>query len=81
MTLTLRTRLTVFYTIVFGVLLAATIGTFLFARQKLKVGAPTPTMAIDEAKKIRETVSASTNGGSAVAKAAEAVKAEAEASS
>ncbi len=70
------------FVIVFGVLLAATIGTFLFARQKLKVGAPTPTMAIDEAKKIRETVSASTNGGgSAVAKAAEAVKAEAEASS
>jgi uncharacterized small protein (DUF1192 family) len=69
------------FVIVFGALLAATTGTFLFARQKLKVGAPTPTMAIDEAKKIRETVSASTNGGSAVAKAAEAVKAEAEASS
>ncbi|HEV3129385.1 MAG TPA: phage holin family protein [Solirubrobacteraceae bacterium] len=70
------------FVIVFGVLLVATIGTFMFARNKLKVGAPTPTMAIDEAKKIRETVSTSTNGGdSAVAKAAEAVKAEAEASS
>ncbi|HUZ29063.1 MAG TPA: phage holin family protein [Solirubrobacteraceae bacterium] len=70
------------FVIVFGVLLVATIGTFMFARNKLKVGVPTPTMAIDEAKKIRETVSASTNGGdSAVAKAAEAVKAEAEASS
>jgi uncharacterized small protein (DUF1192 family) len=68
------------FVIVFGVLLMATIGTFMFARNKLKVGAPTPTMAIDEAKKIRETVTGSTNGGdSAVAKAAEAVKAEAEA--
>ncbi len=33
---------------------------FLFAWRKLKVGAPTPTMAIDEAKRIRETVSTST---------------------
>ncbi len=30
---------------------------FLFAWRKLRVGAPTPKMAIDEAKKIRETVS------------------------
>ncbi|HEY3728443.1 MAG TPA: phage holin family protein [Solirubrobacteraceae bacterium] len=30
--------------------------TFLYAWRKLKVGAPTPTMAIDEAKKIRATV-------------------------
>jgi len=29
----------------------------LFAWRKLRVGAPTPTMAIDEAKRIRETVS------------------------
>jgi hypothetical protein len=35
-------------------------GAFLFAWRKLKVGAPKPTMAIDEAKKIRETV---TGGG------------------
>jgi len=46
------------FAIVFGGLLVATIGTFLFARKKLKVGAPTPVMAIDEAKKIRETVTA-----------------------
>ena len=36
------------------VLLAA--AAFLFAWRKLRVGAPTPDMAIDEAKKIRETV-------------------------
>ncbi|HET9094122.1 MAG TPA: phage holin family protein [Solirubrobacteraceae bacterium] len=36
---------------------------FLFAWRKLKVGAPTPTMAIDEAKRIRETVSTSTGKG------------------
>ncbi|HEY2441042.1 MAG TPA: phage holin family protein [Solirubrobacteraceae bacterium] len=29
---------------------------FLFAWRKLRVGSPTPTMAIEEAKKIRETV-------------------------
>jgi uncharacterized small protein (DUF1192 family) len=45
------------FLIVFGVLLALTVGAFMFAWRKLKVGAPTPTMAIDEAKKIRETVS------------------------
>jgi hypothetical protein len=33
---------------------------FLAAWRGLKVGAPTPTMAIDEAKRIRETVSSST---------------------
>ena len=43
------------------VLLAVFAG--LFAWRKLKVGAPTPTMAIDEAKKIRETVSTSTGKG------------------
>ena len=37
-------------------LLPLTAGAFLFARRMLRVGAPTPTMAIDEAKKIRETV-------------------------
>jgi uncharacterized small protein (DUF1192 family) len=42
-----------------GVLVVFTAGAFLFAWRKLKVGAPTPKMAIDEAKKIRETVSSS----------------------
>ena len=37
-------------------LLVLTVGVFLFAWRKLKVGAPTPKMAIDEAKKIRATV-------------------------
>ncbi len=46
------------FLITFGILLAATLGAFLFAWRKLKVGAPTPKMAIDEAKKIKETVSA-----------------------
>ncbi len=45
------------FLIVTGVLFAATIGAFLFAYRKLKVGAPKPEMAIDEAKKIRATVS------------------------
>lgn len=40
-----------------AVLVVLTGGAFLFAWRKLKVGAPTPQMAIDEAKKIRETVS------------------------
>jgi uncharacterized membrane protein YqjE len=42
--------------IVMVLLLALTAGAFLFAWRKLKVGAPTPKMAIDEAKKIRATV-------------------------
>ena len=46
------------FTIVMGVLIALTLGAFLFAWRKLKVGAPTPEMAIDEAKKIRATVTA-----------------------
>jgi Putative Actinobacterial Holin-X, holin superfamily III len=45
------------FLVVFGVLLIATVGASLFAWRKLKVGAPVPTMAIDEAKKIRATVS------------------------
>jgi hypothetical protein len=45
------------------VVLAALAGiAFLFARRKFGVGAPTPKMAIDEAKKIRATVK---SGGSA----------------
>ena len=42
--------------IVFVLLLALTGGAFMFAWRKLKVGAPTPDMAIDEAKKIRATL-------------------------
>ena len=49
------------FLIVLGVLLVLTLGSFLFAWKKLKVGAPTPQMAIDEAKKIRETVTTSTS--------------------
>jgi uncharacterized small protein (DUF1192 family) len=44
------------FLIVAGVLLLLTAVAGLFAWRKLRVGAPTPTMAIDEAKKIRETV-------------------------
>ena len=40
-------------------LLALTVGAFLFAWRKLKVGAPKPQMAMDEAKKIRATISSS----------------------
>jgi uncharacterized small protein (DUF1192 family) len=49
--------------IVFAVLLVLTIGSFTFAWRKLRVGAPTPTMALDEAKKIRETVAAKPESG------------------
>jgi hypothetical protein len=48
------------FLIVTGALLVLALFSFLFAWRKLKVGAPTPTMAIDEAKKIRETVTTST---------------------
>jgi hypothetical protein len=44
------------FVIVMVLLLALTAGAFLFAWRKLKVGAPTPKMAIDEAKKIRTTI-------------------------
>ena len=43
-----------------GLMLILTIGAFLFAWRKLRVGSPTPDMAIDEAKKIRETVTVKT---------------------
>ena len=45
------------FLIVTVALFALTVGAFLFAWRKLKVGAPKPDMAIDEAKKIRATVS------------------------
>ena len=54
------------FLIVFGGLLVMTVGAFLFAWRKLKVGAPTPTMAIDEAKKIRQTVSEKSGGAATV---------------
>jgi uncharacterized small protein (DUF1192 family) len=46
------------FAITLGVLVVLTVAAFTFAWRKLKVGAPTPQMAIDEAKRIRETVSA-----------------------
>jgi hypothetical protein len=50
--------------IVFVLLLVLTVAAFLFAWRKLKVGAPTPKMAIEEAKKISATVrNGTTNGG------------------
>lgn len=52
------------FTIVFGVLALLTIVVFLFAWRKLRVGPPTPQMAIDEAKRIRETVATTTQEGS-----------------
>jgi hypothetical protein len=44
------------FAVVMVILLAATAGAFLFAWRKFKVGPPTPTMAIEEATKIRATV-------------------------
>lgn len=44
------------FLIVFGVLLVLALVAFLFAWRKLKVGAPVPSMAIDEAKKVQATV-------------------------
>jgi hypothetical protein len=38
------------------VLVLLTLGAFLFAWRKLRVGAPAPKMAIEEAKRIRDTV-------------------------
>jgi hypothetical protein len=52
------------FLIVFGVLALLTIASFLFAYTKLKTGPPTPNMAIDEAKQIRETVTSRTEIGS-----------------
>lgn len=50
------------FLIVFGVLILATMLTFVFAWRKLRVGAPTPQMAIDEARKIQQTVSSKAEG-------------------
>jgi hypothetical protein len=51
------------FLIVFGLLMFLTVFAFLFAWRKLRVGAPTPNMAIDEAKKIRATVTAKSADG------------------
>jgi hypothetical protein len=45
---------------VFGFLVLLTVLAFLFAWRKLRVGAPTPDMALDEAKKTREVLSVAT---------------------
>jgi hypothetical protein len=47
------------FAIVTGALIILALIAFLAAWRGLKVGVPTPTMAIDEAKKIRDTVSSS----------------------
>jgi uncharacterized membrane protein YgcG len=52
------------FAIVFGVLAFLTIVVFLFAWRKLRVGPPTPEMAIEEAKRIRETVATTAQDGS-----------------
>jgi uncharacterized membrane protein YgcG len=52
------------FAIVFGVLAVLTLVVCLFAWRKLRVGAPTPQMAIDEAKLIRETVASKTQDDS-----------------
>lgn len=44
------------FAVVMLLLLLLTFGAFMFAWRKLRVGAPTPKMAIDEAKKISATV-------------------------
>ena len=53
------------FLIVFGVLALLALFAFMGAWRALKSGSPpTPTMAIDEAKRIRETVSPRSDGGS-----------------
>jgi multisubunit Na+/H+ antiporter MnhG subunit len=44
------------------VLIILTAAVLLFAVRKLKVGAPTPDMAIEEGKKIRETIQSGVDG-------------------
>jgi uncharacterized membrane protein YqjE len=51
------------FLVVFIILLVLTAVSGLFAWRKLRVGAPMPEMAIDEAKKIRETVATRTQDG------------------
>jgi Putative Actinobacterial Holin-X, holin superfamily III len=49
------------FLIVLVLLIILTVAAFLFAYTKLKVGPPAPTMALDEAKKIRSTVATTTD--------------------
>jgi len=51
------------FLIVLGALVVLTLGAFLFAWRKLRVGAPTPQMAIEEAKKTRDVVSSKAEVG------------------
>ena len=50
------------FAIVMGLLLVLTVAVLLFALRKLKVGAPTPDMAIEEGKKIRSTITTASEG-------------------
>jgi len=50
------------FAIVIGVIAILALAAFMFAWRKLRVGPPTPNMAIDEAKKIRETVAVTSEG-------------------
>jgi uncharacterized membrane protein YqjE len=50
------TSLWIGFAVVMVLLVALTFGAFVFAWRKLKVGAPTPKMAIEEARKISATV-------------------------
>lgn len=50
------------FLIVFLLLLILTVISALFAYRKFQVGPPAPTLAIEEAKRIRETVNTTTDG-------------------
>jgi hypothetical protein len=50
------------FAIVMGLLLLLTVAVVLFAYRKLKVGAPTPDMAIEEGKRIRATIQSEVDG-------------------
>jgi hypothetical protein len=50
------------FAIVMVLLLLLTVGVVLFAVRKLKVGAPTPDMAIEEGKRIRDTIQTGVEG-------------------
>jgi hypothetical protein len=51
------------FAITTGAIALLAVAAFLFAWRKLRVGAPTPKMAIDEAKKIRDTVATKSESG------------------
>jgi uncharacterized membrane protein YgcG len=63
------------FLIVFVLLFLMTAGVFLLAWKKLRVGPPTPKMAIAEAQKVRETVTASAAKSAATIAKAEESKA------